>query len=136
MTNLLRFVRGPILASVAALGLASCNMDVTNPSVIDAGTFDPTADGKTLALSAQTNFYLAFQSVALYGGLISDEIWTGAIRLQTNRLASRTFLGSDDINDRLLRATEPRGRVERECRYRTRQGRRRATAIRIWRAHR
>jgi starch-binding outer membrane protein, SusD/RagB family len=98
MANLLRFVRGPILASVAALGLASCNMDVTNPSVIDAGTFDPTADGKTLALSAQTNFYIAFQSVALYGGLISDELWTGAIRLQTNRLASRTFLGSDDIN--------------------------------------
>jgi hypothetical protein len=98
MTNFLRFVRGPILASVAALGLASCNMDVTNPSVIDAGTFDPTADGKTLALSAQTNFYIAFQSVALYGGLISDELWTGAIRLQTNRLASRTFLGSDDIN--------------------------------------
>src|SRR4051794_40357084 len=98
MTNILRFVRGPILASVAALGLASCNMDVTNPSVIDAGTFDPTADGKTLALSAQTNFYIAFQSVALYGGLISDELWTGAIRLQTNRLASRTFLGSDDIN--------------------------------------
>jgi starch-binding outer membrane protein, SusD/RagB family len=98
MANLLRFVRGSILASVAALGLASCNMDVTNPSVIDAGTFDPTADGKTLALSAQTNFYIAFQSVALYGGLISDELWTGAIRLQTNRLASRTFLGSDDIN--------------------------------------
>ena len=98
MANLLRFVRGPILASVAVLGLASCNMDVTNPSVIDAGTFDPTADGKTLALSAQTNFYIAFQSVALYGGLISDELWTGAIRLQTNRLASRTFEGSDDIN--------------------------------------
>lgn len=98
MTNLPRSIRGPILASVAALGLASCNMDVTNPSVIDAGTFDPTSDGRTLALSAQTNFYIAFQSVALFGGLISDELWTGAIRLQTNRLASRTFLGSDDIN--------------------------------------
>ena len=98
MTNLPRSIRGAILASVAALGLASCNMDVTNPSVIDAGTFDPTSDGRTLALSAQTNFFIAFQSVALYGGLISDELWTGAIRLQTNRLASRTFLGSDDIN--------------------------------------
>jgi starch-binding outer membrane protein, SusD/RagB family len=98
MTNLPRSIRGAILASVAALGLASCNMDVTNPSVIDAGTFDPTSDGRTLALSAQTNFYIAFQSVALYGGLISDELWTGAVRLQTNRLASRTFLGSDDIN--------------------------------------
>lgn len=98
MTNILRSIRGPILAGVMAVGAASCSLDVTNPSVIDAGTFDPTKDGTTLALSAQTNFYQAFQSVALYGGLISDELWTGAIRLQTNRLASRTFAGSDDIN--------------------------------------
>jgi hypothetical protein len=98
MTNNFRSVRGLILASVAAIGLTSCNLDVTNPSVIDAGTFDPNSDGQTLALSAQTNFYIAFQSVALYGGLISDELWTGAIRLQTNRLGSRTFLGTDDIN--------------------------------------
>lgn len=91
-------MRGPFLATVAALGLASCNMDVTNPSVIDAGTFDPTKDGQTLSLSAQTNLFIAFQSVAQYSALISDEIWTGAIRLQTNRLASRTFLATDDIN--------------------------------------
>ena len=98
MTNDLRSTRGPMLALVAALGLASCNMDVSNPSVIDAGSFDPTSDGQTLSLSAQTNFFVAFQNVALYGGLISDEMWTGAVRLQTNRLASRTFLGTDDIN--------------------------------------
>jgi hypothetical protein len=98
MTNISRSVRGLMLASVTALALTSCNLDVTNPSVIDAGTFNPNSDGQTLALSAQTNFYIAFQDVALYGGLISDELWTGAIRLQTNRLASRTFLGSDDIN--------------------------------------
>lgn len=98
MTNILRSIRGPMLAGVAALALASCNMDVTNPSVIDAGSFDPNSNGQTLALSAQTNFYIAFQSVALFGGLISEEMWTGAVRLQTNRLASRTFLGTDDIN--------------------------------------
>jgi len=98
MTNILRSIRGPILAGVMAIGAASCSLDVTNPAVIDAGTFDPTKDGNTLALSAQTNYYIAFQSTALYGGLISDELWTGAIRLQTNRLASRTFAGSDDIN--------------------------------------
>jgi hypothetical protein len=98
MTNISRSVRGLMLASVTALALTSCNLDVTNPSVIDAGTFDPNSDGQTLALSAQTNFYIAFQNVALYGGLISDELWTGAIRLQTNRLGSRTFLGTDDIN--------------------------------------
>ena len=97
MTPILRSMRGTILAGAVVLGLA-CNMDVTNPSVIDAGTFDPTKDGQTLSLSAQTNLFIAFQSVAQFGGLISDEIWTGAIRLQTNRLGSRTFLPTDDIN--------------------------------------
>ena len=98
MTNTQRSLRGLLLATVATLGVASCNMDVTNPSVINAGSFDPTRDGQTLSLSAQTNFFIAFQNVALYGGLISEEMWTGAVRLQTNRLAGRTFLSTDDIN--------------------------------------
>src|SRR6185312_16143811 len=46
----------------------------------------------------QTNFYIAFQSVAMFGGLISEELWTGAVRLQTNRLSARNFAGTDDIN--------------------------------------
>jgi starch-binding outer membrane protein, SusD/RagB family len=98
MTNILRTMRGPILMSAALLGLAGCKLDVVNPSVIDASTFNPNADGQTLALSAQTNMYIAFQSVALFGGLISEEVWTGAIRLQTQRTAARTFLATDDIN--------------------------------------
>jgi hypothetical protein len=73
-------------------------MDVSNPSVIDAATFNPNADGTTLSLSAQTNFFIAFQSVALYGGLISEELWSGAARLQQNRIAARTFASTDDIN--------------------------------------
>jgi hypothetical protein len=73
-------------------------MDVKNPTVIDAATFNPNTDGTTLSLSAQTNFFIAFQSVALYGGLISDELWTGAARLQTNRIAARVFASTDDIN--------------------------------------
>ncbi len=97
MTNILRSVCGSMLAGVIAVA-AACNMDVTNPSVIDAGTFDPTADGTTLALSAQTNFFQAFQSVALFGGLISDELWNGAVRFQPNRIASRNFAAADDIN--------------------------------------
>jgi SusD family len=91
-------LRSAVGASVLGLGLVACNLDVTNPSVIDASKFNPAADGQTLALSAQTNFYIAFQSLAFYGGLISDEIWTGAIRLQTNNIASRNFVGTDDIN--------------------------------------
>jgi hypothetical protein len=98
MTTLSRWMRATVLTGVAVIGLASCSMDVDNPSVIDAGKFNPNSDGATLALSAQTNFYLAFQSVAMNGGLISDEVWTGAVRLQTNRLSARNFVGTDDIN--------------------------------------
>jgi starch-binding outer membrane protein, SusD/RagB family len=86
------------VACAAALASAGCNLDVNNPTVIDAATFNPNTDGTTLALSAQTNFYIAFQSVALFGGLISDELWTGAARLQTKRLAARVFASTDDIN--------------------------------------
>lgn len=90
--------RALLLAGVTALGMAACNMDVKNPTVIDAATFNPNTDGTTLSLSAQTNFFIAFQSVALYGGLISEELWTGAARLQTNRIAARVFASTDDIN--------------------------------------
>jgi len=86
------------IACVTALSVTACNLDVSNPSVIDASTFNPNSDGNTLSLSAQTNFFIAFQSVALYGGLISEELWSGAARLQTNRLAARTFASTDDIN--------------------------------------
>src|SRR5436305_8501409 len=86
------------VACAAAIASTGCNMDVRNPTVIDAATFNPNADGTTLALSAQTNFFIAFQSVALYGGLISDELWSGAARLQTKRLAARAFAATADIN--------------------------------------
>jgi hypothetical protein len=93
-----RVARAIILSSVTAVTAVGCNMDVRNPTVIDAATFNPNTDGTTLALSAQTNFFIAFQSVALFGGLISEELWTGAARLQTNRLAARVFASTDDIN--------------------------------------
>lgn len=86
------------IACAVALAGTACNLDVRNPTVIDAATFNPNTDGTTLALSAQTNFYIAFQSVALFGGLVSDELWTGAARLQTKRLAARVFASTDDIN--------------------------------------
>lgn len=98
MTSLLRPMRGPVLTCAVVLAAAACNMDVTNPSVIDAGKFDPTKDGQTLSLSAQTNLYIAYQNVAVYGGLIAEELWTGAVRLQTNRLSARSFSSTDDIN--------------------------------------
>lgn len=98
MMSIFKSLRATTLAGVAVLGVVACNMDVRSPTVIDAATFNPNTDGTTLALSAQTNFFLAFQSVALYGGLISEELWTGAARLQTNRIAARVFASTDDIN--------------------------------------
>src|SRR5437762_4117267 len=102
------------VACAAAIASTGCNLDVKNPTVIDAATFNPNADGTTLALSAQTNFYIAFQSVALYAGLISDELWTGAARLQTKRLAARVFASTDDINADFHARSEER-RVGKEC---------------------
>src|SRR5690348_6281572 len=96
--SILRIARALTLVGTAAVGIAGCNMDVRNPTVIDAASFDPNADGTTLSLSAQTNFFIAFQSVAVYGGLISEELWSGAARLQTNRLGARVFASTDDIN--------------------------------------
>jgi|SRR5580704_108546 hypothetical protein len=86
------------LASLAGIGLAGCDLNVSNPSVIDATTFNPNTDGFTLSMSAQTNLFQAFQAIALNGGFISDELWTGAIRPQTNHINSRNFVGTDDIN--------------------------------------
>jgi starch-binding outer membrane protein, SusD/RagB family len=102
MSNILQSVRmripSSLLAGAVLLCAAGCKLDVVNPSVIDASTFNPNADGQTLALSAQTNFFIAYQSVALSGGLISDELWTGQARQQPTRLSARTFSASDDIN--------------------------------------
>jgi hypothetical protein len=86
------------LASLAGIGLAGCDLNVSNPSVIDATKFNPNTDGFTLSMSAQTSLYQAFQQIVWNGGLISDEIWTGAIRPETNKINSRTFVGTDDIN--------------------------------------
>lgn len=97
-TTMLRTARAATLACLTAIGVSGCSLDVANPSVIDASTFNPNADGTTLALSSQTNFFIAFQSVAMFGGLISDELWSGAARLQTNRLGARVFASTDDIN--------------------------------------
>jgi starch-binding outer membrane protein, SusD/RagB family len=87
-----------IVGCMAVVGLAGCNLNVANPSVLDANGLDPSADGTTIALSGQSLFFLAYQGVALYGGLISEEEWTAAVRLQTSNIASRNFVGTDDIN--------------------------------------
>jgi hypothetical protein len=93
--------RGLTLAAAAGtLTLAvGCKLDVTNPSVIDASTFDPNTDGATISLSAQSQFYQAFQGVVNYGGYFAEEALSGAARTEASDIARRNFTASNpDIN--------------------------------------
>src|SRR5258708_40247872 len=91
MTRILRSVCAVTATGATIAGMTACGLDVANPSVIDASTFNPNADGQTLSLSAQTNLFIAYQSVAQYGGLVADELWSGAARLPTDRPSARPF---------------------------------------------
>jgi hypothetical protein len=84
-----RFLRGAVAAAVGALIVAACNLDVRNPTVIDAGSFNPAQDAARLSHSAETDFFVAFDNIALAGGYASGEVWVGAVRPATNDLGRR-----------------------------------------------
>src|SRR5690606_11736028 len=99
MTKVIRPCAGAILATVIALVLTGCDLQVVNPGVIDAGTFDPTTDARTLSLSAQTNFYAAYANVVNFTGYFSGEAWVGATRQETNDFGRRVITPANlDIN--------------------------------------
>lgn len=99
MTKIIRPCAGAILATVTALVLTGCDLQVVNPGVIDAGTFDPTTDARTLSLSAQTNFYAAYANVVNFTGYFSGEAWVGATRQETNDFGRRVITPANlDIN--------------------------------------
>ena len=90
--------RGAALAA-ATLALAACDLDVANPGVIDASTFDPVADARTLSLSAQQNFYTAYATLVNATALYSGEVWTGAVRQESNDIARRAIVDTNvDLN--------------------------------------
>ncbi|MGQ0767225.1 MAG: hypothetical protein ACT4OZ_16375 [Gemmatimonadota bacterium] len=97
--RLTRRITRRALVAVGAAGLLACNLDVNNPSVIDASQFDPSSDAALISLSAQTQFYQAFQSVARYGGLFAEEQLSGAARTEVADIGRRNFFsGNQDIN--------------------------------------
>src|SRR5262245_45861801 len=104
MTNTLHIARGATRRAVAAVGLASltlagCTLDVNNPQVIDASTFNPSSDGALISLSAQTQWYQAFQSVARFGGYFAEEQLSSAARTETADIGRRNvFAGNQHIN--------------------------------------
>lgn len=88
-----------ILLSAALLALGGCDLDVSHPSVIDAGTFDPAADAAMLSLSAQTNLYTAFGASVIRGAYFSGELWVGEARQEANDFGRRVVLPTNvDIN--------------------------------------
>jgi starch-binding outer membrane protein, SusD/RagB family len=83
----------------AALVLAACDLDVENPGVIDAATFDPVTDARILSMSAQQNFYSAYFTLINSTALYSGETWTGAVRQESNDLGRRSFADTNiDLN--------------------------------------
>jgi hypothetical protein len=85
--------------SWSCLALAGCSLDVSNPGVIDASTFDPLADARTLSLSAQQNFYDVYVDLINSTALYSGEVWTGAVRQESNDIARRVIVDTNvDLN--------------------------------------
>lgn len=99
MLALVRSMRGGAALGAAMLVLAACDLDVANPGIIDSSTFDPAADARMLSLSAQQNFYAAYGTVINATALYSGEVWTGAVRQESNDIARRAIVDTNlDLN--------------------------------------
>jgi len=102
MTTISRSLRGAALAAALGLPLVGCDMDVVNPTVIDAAQFDPTTDAATLSLSAQSNLYRAIHALIPFSAAFSQEAWVGAIRQETNDIGRRVMTAAtSDVNSSL-----------------------------------
>ena len=75
------------VAGFSALTLAGCSLDVTDPTTVQGSTIDPVADARVFSLSGQQNYYVAFQSLINNTAIYSNEVWTGAVRNETNDIA-------------------------------------------------
>jgi hypothetical protein len=85
-------------AAVVAL-LAACDLDVSNPGIIDASTFDPVTDARILSMSAQQNYYFAYFTLINSTALYSGETWTGAVRQESNDIGRRAIADTNlDLN--------------------------------------
>jgi hypothetical protein len=94
MTNTSRILSRTLSAAAISLTLAGCQLEVVNPGLIDAATFDPGSDASTISLSAQTRFWSAFGTVAFWQAYFSGETWAGAARLETSDVGRRAVTSS------------------------------------------
>ena len=83
------------VAGVALAALAGCSVDVKDPTVVQASTIDPIADARVFSLSAQQNFYVAYAALINNTGIYSNELWTGAVRNETNDIARHVIVDTN-----------------------------------------
>lgn len=85
---------------VAVLTLAAgCDLNVTNPNVIQADDLDPESDADILAKSSMQDLTEAYQWLALYPGWFTGELRSAHIQEfanQSNRRAIETDVGNLD----------------------------------------
>ena len=94
-----RSIRRGIAAAALCCPLAACELDVSNPGIIDADTFDPVADARILSMSAQQNFYQVYADFINSSALYSGEVWTGAVRQESNDIGRRAIVDTNiDLN--------------------------------------
>jgi hypothetical protein len=90
---------GRLALAATLLGAAACDLDVSNPGIIDASTFDPLADARTLSMSAQQNWYDLYPTLINATALYSGEVWTGAVRQESNDIGRRVIVDTNiDLN--------------------------------------
>ena len=90
-----RAMRQAAFAGLTVMTLAGCSTDVRDPSVVDAATIDPVADARVFSLSAQQNYYVAYASLINNTGIYSNELWTGAVRNETNDIARHVIVDTN-----------------------------------------
>jgi hypothetical protein len=99
MSVSLESIRRLAACALVVLAATGCELAVSNPGIIDASTFDPVADARILSLSAQQNFYDVYADVINSTALYSGEVWTGAVRQESNDIARRAIVDTNiDLN--------------------------------------
>jgi starch-binding outer membrane protein, SusD/RagB family len=86
-----------VVAATAVSGGCENFLEVEHPGVIDAGTIDPVADAETFSLSAQTNFFNAYDNVAVYGAYFTGEAWVDDTYAGRKEMAKRTVSDRDAL---------------------------------------
>ena len=87
-----RLISGVALA-VATFAIAGCDdfLAVENPTVIESTTVNPVTDAETFSLSAQTDFFDAYDNIVVYGAFFSGEAWVDDTFPTRNDIAQRTI---------------------------------------------